>query len=163
MDFKFFSSCVCHFPRGVSLDHGVEDHQQLVHAGGEVNLAGFPLLLESLSEGFEDRVVHRRGQGGHVEGRAERFAIAADGPFAAVRAAVVRIRGQTNKGGNLLPVELTLFGQLSDERGGGGLANAGDGLQEFEPVPPVVIGLHEFQNGAIDTSQILVDGCQRSV
>ena len=70
------------------LEHGVEDNQQLAHAGGEIQLlrptSGQQPLVEVPDDGIEAAGYQRS----HVEGGAYPGASAPNGAFAPQRAAV---------------------------------------------------------------------------
>jgi hypothetical protein len=145
-------------PLGIGFDHRVEDDQELSHAGREDHLGDFAGGFEAFCELVEDGVVFHSGQGSHVEDTTERFAPAADETIAAPRAAVVGIGSQADEGGDFLPVELSQFREFSHEGGSRHVTDAGDGLEELEALLPVVVGLDEFQDRAVQSSDVLGDG-----
>ena len=48
-------------------DHGIEDRQQLVHAGHQRHFGPLARRSEPLIEGFDDGVPSRRHHGAHIE------------------------------------------------------------------------------------------------
>src|SRR6266446_5454929 len=77
-----------------SCDQGVEDDDQLAHAGNERNLRLLSLGNQAVIEGLEHRVVLGGcAEAGHVDGVADPAAAALDVALAAPFAAIVIIRG----------------------------------------------------------------------
>ncbi len=65
-------------PRGLMLHHGVEDRQQLAHAGRQGHLFGFARGEQALVEGCEHRIMADRHERGHIQ-VARRGAVRPDG------------------------------------------------------------------------------------
>lgn len=118
--------------------------EQLAHDGDD-DLPGFlAVLLEPVAEGFEQRVVHPCGHGGHEHGAPQvHGADLGDGGLAPARcAAFVVARGETRPGGELACVlEFGEVGQLADDGLCGDVADAGDGLEELVSGEESGIGL----------------------
>src|SRR5437899_1300287 len=72
---------------------GVEDDEELSHAGDERLLAGFAGGAQLLVVRRDDWVLPAGDEGGHEEGGADRGAAAGDGAAAAQRPAVAVDRG----------------------------------------------------------------------
>ena len=83
-------------------DHGTEDREQLVHAGGERELLGFMHGEKALVEGADHRIAPGGYQGGHVQCGSHTRAAAPDHALSALLAAVLIERRQSDKGGDLL-------------------------------------------------------------
>ena len=61
-------------PRGAMFKHGIEDHEELAHGGGERELGRLTGATQTPVKGLEGRVEAHRGEGRHVERRAHRRA-----------------------------------------------------------------------------------------
>ena len=131
-------------------EEGIDDDQELSHAGGEDDFEGFAMLSQSICEGLDDRVAASGCQSGHVEDGADGFAAAADGAFASVLAAVAIEGRQAHEGGDLLAVELAQLGNVGDEGGGRDSAQSWNGLDELRFFPPVLVGLDELLDRGFD-------------
>jgi hypothetical protein len=92
-------------PAAAIADHGVQDHQEFAHAGGERELRGAAGLGEALVEGPHRRVETNRGERGHEQGLAHAAAAAGDHAAAPEGAAVAvdwRDRDQGRDGASVL-------------------------------------------------------------
>ena len=107
---------------------GVEDDEELAHAGDEGLLAGFAGGAELFVVGGDDGIGAAGDQGGHVEGGAHGGAAAGDGAAAAQGAAVAVDRRDPDQGGDLAAVEMAEFGQLGDQGAQRRRADAGDAV-----------------------------------
>ena len=88
-------------------DHGVEDCDQLAHAGDERNLLLLALGDQAIVEGLEHGIVPGRGaQSSHVEGIADLPASALDVAFAASATAVVIVGCSSQQGCADLAIDL---------------------------------------------------------
>jgi len=108
------------------------------------------MLSESIGESLDDGIAASGGEGRHVEDTADGFSSAADGAFALVLSAVAIEGSQADEGGDLLAVELSQFGDIGDEGGGGDAAESWDRLDELGFLAPVVIGLHELLDSGLN-------------
>ena len=97
--------------------HGVEDAQQLAHAGDEGNLRAFAGGDEALVEGPNDRVEACGGEGGHVQHPAQLKAPALDVSPAADAARFMGHGRNARQSGELTAVEPAEFGQVGQEGG----------------------------------------------
>ena len=79
-------------PRAARFEHGVEDDQELAHAGGQHHLEGFASGLQSVGEGFDHGIETTGGQGGHVEDVPHRGTAPKDRTFPPELAAVVIVQ-----------------------------------------------------------------------
>ena len=137
------------------LDHGVEDDEELSHAGGEDDLEGFAGFQESCGELLDDGVVSLRGQCGHVEGVSHTGASAGDGACALEFSAVTVVGRESGEGGDLGAVEESEFGKIGDEDGGGDGSDAGHGLESAGGLVPVVVAANEPEDLLIDVIGLL--------
>lgn len=87
-------------PCRAGLEHGVEDEEELAHAGGQGDLRGFPCVPEALVAPLRDGVPSDSGEGGHVEHLANAGS-PADGASFAARRPLSRIMGATPTGSDL--------------------------------------------------------------
>ena len=58
-----------HVPRLLVLCHGIENGQELTHAGRERDLLGFARRAQARIKGFEHRIIADGHEGTHVQGR----------------------------------------------------------------------------------------------
>lgn len=142
----------------VVFDHGVEDDQQLSHAGGEGDFGFFPLGLEPGIEGFEYGVMASGDEGGHVERRPESGSAAPDASLAAELSTIVIQGSDSHQGGDLLTVELTELGQFGDECGGGHFADARNTFEKLVALVPVIVGFDELEDLPVDPFEVFVNG-----
>src|SRR3972149_1190047 len=112
-------------PRSLMLKHGVEDGQQLAHAGGECQLLGLACSQQTLVEGPNHWVEASSDQGSHVEGRPYRGASAPDGAFPPPGATIPVEGGYPHQGAELPAGQGPQFGQLRHEGGGEGGSTPG--------------------------------------
>ena len=85
------------FPRLFVSDHGIEDGQELSHAGDEGDLFPFASGQEFLVMGFDGEVVPGRHERGHVEGVSDGGSSAANAACPARLAAVVVERRESHQ------------------------------------------------------------------
>src|ERR1700676_2785599 len=82
-----------------SCDHGVEDDDQLAHAGDERHFRLLSLGYQALIIGLQDGIIPRGcADTGHVDGVTDPAAASLDVTFATAFSAVVVIRGDTDPG-----------------------------------------------------------------
>src|SRR5712672_3967247 len=96
-------------------EDGIEDDDELSHAGGERLLAGFSGGSELDVVGRDDGIGAAGDQGRHKQSSAHGRAAAGDGAAPAHRAAVAVDRRDTDEGGDLAAIEAAEFGQLGDQ------------------------------------------------
>ena len=106
-------------PVGICFDECVEDDEEFSHTGDEDDLERFALVFESLGEAADDRIATPCGEGGHVRHAADRGSSSPDGAFAMKAPAVSIEGGQTDQGGDFLPVERAEFREFGQQRNGG--------------------------------------------
>ena len=144
-------------------DHGVEEGQELSHAGGECDLAAFAGGFESLIEGSDDGVASCGGEGGHVECGADVGASASDGACA-LESAGVSVEGRdADQCADLSSVGGAQFVERGDECGAEYDAGAGDGSYDFVHAVEVVVGVDEFSDLLVQRVDLFVDGFEYGV
>ena len=103
-------------------NHGVEDDDELTHAGDERNLRLLAFGNQATIEGLEHRIVPRRGaEASHVEEIAHPAASALDLALAASFAAIVVVRRNAEQGGDCRVAHLSQFRHPCDQAGGSDL------------------------------------------
>src|SRR5260221_5338694 len=148
---------------GIGFKHGVEDDQQLAHASGDDNFKRFARGFESLSEGADDRVAAFGGEGGHVQGAADRGTSAPDGALTPKGSAVMVEGSQPDQRANLLTVESSEFRKVRQEGHGDRGADAGCTLQDFSLVAPVVVRFEEGEDAFLDSQDVLVEAINHAL
>src|SRR5262245_53203714 len=118
-------------PVRIVFEHGVEDDQELAHAGGDDDLEWLSGGVETVSEGPDDGVATSGSECGHVEGTADGRSSTPDGAFALEATTVVVEGRQTDEGTDLLAIESTELRELSQQRGRGGWAHAGGAAEDL--------------------------------
>jgi hypothetical protein len=83
-----------HVPGCLVLAHGVEDRQELAHAGRQRYLLGFARGAQALVKGFEHRIIADGHEGTHVQGRPHLCA-STPGGASPRRVPLSRLRGAT--------------------------------------------------------------------
>src|SRR6266568_5716246 len=115
-------------------EHGVQNNDQLAHAGDQGDLRRLALGAQPLVVRLDDRVVPGRGaEGRHIEQGADFLSSALDVTFAFVRAAVVVVRGGADESGGDLAVDPTELRHPGDEAGGGLAGKPGDAFNDLCP------------------------------
>ena len=100
-------------PGSAGAEHGIEDHDQLAHAGGQRDLGRLPGLAQSFVEAGDGGVGATHGrEHGHVQAGAQRRPAALDHAPSAHLAAVAAERGHTDQGRGLAAGERAELGQL---------------------------------------------------
>ncbi len=120
-------SCI---PQRLIPEHGVEDRQQLAHAGDDGHLLGLARGDQTVVESLDHRVESGRAQRGHVDHGAH---IAASAPDAALAVARARIVGQWRNAhelGHLATAELAQLRQRRGQRHDGDRAHAFDAIEQ---------------------------------
>ena len=118
-------------PSFAASDHGVEDDDELSHAGDEGDLCRLSLGPEALVAGLENRVAARgRPDDGHEEQVAQLAPAALDEASSPMLATVVIVGRDTDQGGSGLVADQTEFGQEGDQAGGAGLSQAGHAFDD---------------------------------
>ena len=87
------------------LEHGIQNEQQLAHAGYESQLLRLTSRQQPLVEVPDDGVVATGHQSSHVQGSANPGASAPDGPLASQGAAVPVEGSHSHQGGDLPAVQ----------------------------------------------------------
>ena len=112
-------------------EDGIEDDDELSHAGGESLFAGFAGGSQLGVVSGDEWIGAAGDQGGHVERGAHGRAAAGDGAAPAQGAAVAIDRCHADQRGDFAAVEMAEFGQLGDQGAQRRLADAGDTGQEI--------------------------------
>jgi len=98
------------------LQHGVENGEQLSHTGSEGHLLGFSCVTQALVETANDGIAAGPHQGRHIQRGPDMRAAAPHGPFASERPAIAVEWSDSNKCGNLLPVQGPQLGEIHNQR-----------------------------------------------
>jgi hypothetical protein len=118
------------------VDHGVQDRQQLAHAGGQRDLCGLPLSAQARVERFEPWLITDRHKSTHRQCSPHRGAIPPNRPAAPERATIPVQRGYSDEGGQPLAAQCAPLRQVEQERACTDRANTGDAAEQFLPFPP---------------------------
>ena len=118
------------------LEHGVEDDEQLTHAGCEGQLLRLPSGQQPLIEVADDGVEATSCQRPHVQDCAYPGASAPDGPLASQGAAVPVEGSHSHQGGDLPAVQRAKLRQVGQKSEGKLLSHAGDGPQKVVILTP---------------------------
>jgi len=136
------------------MHHGVQDEQQLVHAGGQGDLLGFAGGAQACIEVPNDRVVAGSDERGHVENRAHARASAPhDAPPSPAAALAVK-RSDSHERRNCLAVEATELGQVGQQGQRRGRADPRDAAQEVLALAPERTRLHPLAQEAVQLGQV---------
>ena len=117
-------------PRQAMLEHGVEDDEQLAHAGREGHLLRLTSGHEPPVEDLDNRIEPAGYQRRHVQCGSDPTASSPDGASAMQRAAVSVEGRRTDQGGDLPPVQGAQFGQVREKGEGELLPHAGHRAQK---------------------------------
>lgn len=96
-------------PRGLMLEHRIEDRHQLAHTRGQGHLGRFARGAEPLIERLEDRVVTYRNQGTHEQRRTDLRSPTPDRPFPSEGATIPVERGDADQGRDLFAIQRAQF------------------------------------------------------
>ena len=99
-------------------DHGIQDEEQLPHAGGEGNLFWLACGKQSSIKRLDHRIESSSYQGGHVQSSPHRCAATPHFAFASQSATIPVERSDPYQGGNLVAVQFTQFRQLRQQNTG---------------------------------------------
>jgi len=141
----------------VGFQHGIENDEELAHASGHDELEGLARGFESLGEGANDRVAAFGSECGHVENTSNRGASSPDASLTLESTAVVVERSETDERTDLLSIQLSEFGKLSQESRGGGGPDAGGALEDLGLAAPVVVGCEEGEDRFFDLLNVFVE------
>lgn len=75
-------------PRGLGLEHGVQDRQQFTHAHGQRHLGRFTRRPQPLVKRLDHRIEPAGGDGRHVQRRPDGSTATKDAPVAATLAGI---------------------------------------------------------------------------
>src|SRR5947207_5652408 len=110
---------------------GIEDDEELAHAGDKGLLAGFPGGAEFGVMRGDDRVLPAGDERSHVERGAHRRPATGDGAATAQAAAIAVDRGDTDQSSDLATGEPAEFGQIGNQGTQRHLADAGHAGQQI--------------------------------
>ena len=134
-------------PGGALFENGVEDSEQLAHAGGESDLFRFAGCAQTLVELPDQRVASRRCQGGHVEDRPDGSTSSPDAALPSEGAAIAIQRRHAHQSCYLFAVqhtELWKLGQESDRQHRADSWNTPDQVLLLSPDRAVPYGPAQF-------------------
>ena len=123
-------------PGRAMLEHGIQNEQQLAHAGYESQLLRLTSRQQPLVEVPDDGVAAAAHQRSHVQGSANPGASAPDGPLDSQGAAVPVEGSHSHQGGDLPAVQCAQLRQVSQKSEGKPLSHAGDGPQKVVLLTP---------------------------
>jgi hypothetical protein len=123
-------------PGDVVFHHGVQDRQQLAHAGGQCDLRDLPRSPQTLVECFEHWIIADRHEGTHRERGPYRGASPPDRPAAPERATIPVQRGHPDQGSQPLAAQRPQLRQVEQQRACTDRANAGDAAEQVLAFPP---------------------------
>ena len=118
-------------PPLVVFQHGVEDREQLPHAGGGRDLEWLAGGAQALVEDPQHRIVLATDERGHVAHGAHRGTAAPDHAFAAHRAAIAIHRCDTDESRDLMAGEVAELGQGRQQREHGDRPDARHAAQQI--------------------------------
>ena len=134
----------------IRFEERVEDDEEFSHAGDEDDLERFALGFESFGKGPDDWIAAFCSECGHVQDAADRSSSAADGAFA-MKASAIAIEGrQADESRDLLSVENSQFRQVGQQRNGGDLADAGNGLDDAPFAFPFIVRFEKLGDPFFD-------------
>jgi len=108
----------CGIPGRLMFKHGVDDRQQLAHAGHEGYLLGFAGRQQSLVERADHRIEPRGDDCCHIQGGPDTGAPSPDSATAPQGPAITIERGDADQCGNLFLREGAQFREIRQQRGG---------------------------------------------
>lgn len=111
--------------------HGIHDHEQLAHAGGEGDFCGFALAAQALVKRPNHWIAAHRAHRRHVQRSAHLGAAAPDDPFALMFAAVPVEGRHTRQRGNLLVAQCAQLRQQRQQRDPRDRTDSRDGLEQI--------------------------------
>ena len=117
-------------------EHGIENGEQLAHAGGKSHLLWLACCQEPLIEGTKDWIMADGDKGGHIQSGTHGSTPSPASPLPPELAAVPAERSYTDQGGDLPAVERAQFGEAGQQRECQGRADAWYAAQEIFPHAP---------------------------
>ena len=154
---RALSDCFTHggSPGGLMFEHGIQNGNELAHASGERHLRCFPGCTEALVESLEIRIKTYSDESAHVEHCTYLPASAPD-PARASRAAAIAVeRRNPGQGRDLLAIECSQLGQISEQGSTGSLADPWHRAQEILLLSPHRRGSDHAAELAIDDDGVL--------
>src|SRR5207237_7468951 len=117
-----------------TLNHRIEDHQELAHAGNQGNLLRLASSEQTLVEGADDTVMRDGHDGRHVQAAAQVRSSAADATLAAALSRIAIQWSNANELGDLAAGQLSQLGQQRNEQCGGRVADTLGALEQGHKV-----------------------------
>jgi hypothetical protein len=133
--------------------HGVEDDQDLPHAGYQRDLLELAGGQQALVESADDRVMPTRDQCSHVEDGSDRGPAAPDHASTLELAAVPRQRSGTQQLRDLAAVQAAKLWQAADKSCSGGRTNDTGAAQDAVLSLPIRIGLDRLAQLGLNHDQ----------
>src|SRR5262245_59680451 len=103
-------------PFGVVTEHSIEGHNHLAHHSNDDDLGLFASGGEALGEVFKSGIVSACAQGCHVENATHGHATPIDTAVSLKLSAIEAVGCETDKGGDLLAIDLAELRQGGQER-----------------------------------------------
>src|SRR5262245_53350273 len=152
------------WPPGLAIaDDGVEDGQQLPHAGYESELAGLAGGEEPLVEGTQHGIEAAGCQGSHIEHLAHGGAATPNDPLSAKRAAVAGMRRDADQRGNLFSIQSAKFGQFGQGGKAGHSSYARDTAKQVVLGPPDGTLPNAFCKASLDALDLALEPAHMSL
>jgi hypothetical protein len=142
----------------ISLKKGIEQSNEFSHGSDEGDLGPFAVVAEAAIEGLDAGLVANRGKGCHVNCTTDTGAAAGDVPLTAMSAAVMIDRSDSDQGCRLLRADRAKLGQLSQDDGGGEIADAWNATEDFAAASEFRIGIDGQSDGGIDGGELSFEG-----
>ena len=150
----------CRHPRSVLFDQDIGQHDEISHDCGQGHLGGFAFFAQVLLLARQVWIVPNDTEGCHVEYSARSCPAAADKTLSLPLSRLPGHRGQSGEAGDGLAVDLSEFGQFSDQAGGGNGGDAGDGGEYSGFLLQFGIRVDPFLDGTVDVTELSFDLCQ---
>jgi hypothetical protein len=138
-------------------DHGVENREQLAHAGDQSDFERFALGLEPFVEISNHGIVSSSDQGCHVQSAAHRSSATPDATAAFKRATVAVEGSQTHQRRNLFTIEGAEFWQLGQQGAAGDWADCRSTAQNIFVLFPDRALFDEAIDIGVDTLEFLFE------
>ena len=123
-------------PVSFVVQHGVENHEELAHAGGESRFRVFTACPQLGVKILDDWIGTNRGDHGHVQDAPDLGATAPD-TTAAAQATAVAVKGrQPGQRGDLFAIKCAQLGQVREQGGREHFADSGHRAQQLVAFAP---------------------------
>ena len=122
--------------RFFAAEHGVENDEQLAHAGGEGRFRVFPARPQLSVKVLDDWIGTNRGDHGHVQDAPDLGPTTPD-TTAAAQATAVAVKGrQSGQRGDLFAIKCTQLGQVREQGGREHLTDPGHRAEQLVALAP---------------------------